>query len=453
MSELHSPQAERSIVGTLLAQPKCVGEVVTELMAEHFDSPAPRALYDAISVAYYAGTPVEPVAIAGPLAQPLSAMWACTESEAVERVVKLADSHSLNASPVREYGALIRRYAERRDLGKLAHSILAEVEKDEMDPGAIAGMISQRSLAIASNTIVVSEIENFGMSGRHFLRTLDFEREATKLGIDLGVQTGINAIDQFTRGIRPGRLFIMAGEPGVGKSSVAWKAGLNFAIRQAAKPPAQRMATLILSMEMGEYDSSTRFAQTLAEVDGEHIQDATLSAAEVAKIVTTWGQQKDIPLYLNYAPNLRCSQMLAIIAEGIRKYNVGFVIIDHFRTFDLDKRLSNTVDEDEEKARFLKEQIARTMNVAVLCLAHTRKPDAQRQAGRPYMADLRGSGQIAAHADVVSFIYRPIMYADQRKADDEEIHETDAEIIYRKNRQGALGVGKFYFDPATMSIH
>ena len=410
-------------------------------------------LYAEIHAAFYAGRPIEPVSIAGALAKNLREVWAMDdEAAAVERVAQLASQFSLSALPLREHAALIRRYAERRDLLKLAHSVIHEVEQDVMDPPAIAATISQRSLDIASSTVVASEIVGFGDAGRNFIRTLQFEQEAVRQGIDLGVKTGIRGIDDFTRGMRPGRLYMAAGEPGVGKSAVWWVGSLNFATAQAKKAPELRIGTLILSMEMGDQDSSSRFAQHLAQLDGEAIQDANVSGKELERIVKEWGKRKDIPLYLNYAPNLKASQMLALIAEAIRRHNVGYVVIDHFRTFDLDKRLDNKVDEDEEKARFLKEQIARSMNVAVVCLAHTRKPSGDYNSGRPHMADLRGSGQISAHADMVSFLYRPIVYAASKAIDEGEILETDAEVIHRKNRQGPIGTGKVYFDPSKMNI-
>jgi replicative DNA helicase len=119
--------------------------------------------------------------------------------------------------------------------------------------------------------------------------------------------------------------------------------------------------------------------------------------------------------------------------------------------FDLDQRLDNKLDEDEEKVRFLKEQIAATLNVAVICLAHTRKPDPASN-GRPKMSDLRGSYQVAAHSDFVSFIYRPRMYATQAQIDALKVKDTDAEMIWAKNRHSDPGSAEFYFDARSMLI-
>lgn len=145
--------------------------------------------------------------------------------------------------------------------------------------------------------------------------------------------------------------------------------------------------------------------------------------------------------------------MRALIVEAIRRYNVGLIVIDHFRMFDPDRRINNQNQEDEAKARFLKEDIAKDLNVAVVCLAHTTKLKREFSDGRPQLGDLRGSGQVAAHADIVTFMYRPWMYATENERAEGVYSESDAELLFRKNRNGALGTAEFEFHPALMKIN
>jgi replicative DNA helicase len=205
-------------------------------------------------------------------------------------------------------------------------------------------------------------------------------------------------------------------------------------------------------LEMGEEQSNLRLAQTIAQRDGGKLREGDIAPGDFKRITYEWGRRKDLPLYFNFASSLRVSQMRALVVEAIRRHNVGLVVIDHFRYFDLDKRLRNPIDEDEEKARFLSNSIAKDLNVACVCIAHTTKGIENTPDRRPNLSHLRGSGQVAAHADFVSFVYRPWTYADDRDKDIGAVSQTDAEMIWRKNRHGLDGIAGFFFDPATMNI-
>ena len=87
--------------------------------------------------------------------------------------------------------------------------------------------------------------------------------------------------------------------------------------------------------------------------------------------------------------------MRALIIEAIRPHNVGLVVIDHMRYFDMDRRYQRVEEEDEAKAKFLKQDIATQLNVAVMVLAHTTKAIEQREDCRPRLSDLRGGGIVA----------------------------------------------------------
>jgi replicative DNA helicase len=261
---------------------------------------------------------------------------------------------------------------------------------------------------------------------------------------------------------------MLAGEPGVGKSAVAWALAEAFARYQKAQHlkrrvdalangtmgdfEDKRIGTLVLSMEMGLEPSGARLAQTLTGFDGGRLREGEINDDEMKKLIQRWSAEEDLPLIFNFAPNFRMSQMRALIVDAIRRHNVGFIVIDHFRMFDPDRKVNNPNQEDEAKVRFLKENIAKELDVAVMCLAHTVKISREGSDGRPTLRDLRGSYQVAAHCDIVSFMYRPIMYATENEVTEGTVSATAAEMIYAKNRNGALGSQGFYADFSRMAI-
>jgi replicative DNA helicase len=445
----HNPEVEAALIGRLLERPALVGRVVgTLLEPRHFYGPANRLLYGAIVEAFFADEPIDALVIGETNAKMLAKLWQTDDRSAVRRVSELPT----NGAAVETTAALVRRDADYRELLLLADEIRELVGSESEEPDEIAGVLGQRALEITtSNVAVTQELTPLIDVGRQFYKDVQLRQSARDQGIELGAYFGLRAIDNYTNGLQGGELLICGGEPGVGKSAVWWRGALSFAERQLLRDEDKRVGTLILSLEMSPTPSAARFASMLGGLKGTDLREGRITSDQLEAVVGEFKRREKVPLWVNHAPTLRASQLRALIAEAIRKHNVGLVVLDHFRMWDLDRRLQNKNDEDEEKVRFLKEQIASSMNVALVCLAHTRKPDPSSN-GRPKMSDLRGSYQVAAHADFVSFIYRPAMYATDAQMERGDVTDKQAEMIWAKNRHGNPGSREFYFDPSQMFI-
>jgi replicative DNA helicase len=123
---------------------------------------------------------------------------------------------------------------------------------------------------------------------------------------------------------------------------------------------------------------------------------------------------------------------------------------------DTDRRYNNPNQEDEAKVRFLKENIAKDLNVAVMCLAHTIKVGRGQggESPKPRLSDLRGSGQVAAHADFVAMAWNPGAYMseDDRDLMDDVPEEGDMELLWVKNRFGSPSSAPYRFDAPKMRV-
>lgn len=454
MQPPHSLEAERSVLGRIMAAgPKTAGEVIgTLLAAEHFYAPAHASLYEAIYENYYADLPVDALTIGEKVSKRLAGVWSCSENDAIVRVRDMAIAQTTFQGNPLDHARVVKRHADLRDLLDLTGAVQGEIAKEERDPEEIAAILSERAMRIATSQLLTHELRSFGDLGRRYLDQARALADARARGVELGAYFGMGFLDKYLRGLKPTEMMICAGEPGVGKSAVIWKATMKFAERQMKKDEDKRVGSLILSLEMSEEQSNLRLAQTIAGLDGGRLREGNIDSDDFTNITYEWGRRKELPLYFNFASILRTSQMRALIVEAVRRHNVGLVVIDHFRYFDLDHRLRNPNDEDEEKARFLANSIAKDLNVAVICIAHTTKGIENTPDHRPTLSHLRGSGQVAAHADFVAFVYRPYAYAEDEDKAAGIVSETDAEMIWRKNRHGLDGIEPFYFEPSKMQI-
>lgn len=448
MRTTQATAAEVAVLARMLAEPRSIGDVAaTMLIGDHFYDPNARLLYDHLVEAFYADEATDPITVGTILAPRLARVWRCDEPEAIERVRKLATT--VNAGRAVDHAGVIKRAAEGRKLVDLAERITEAVERGELDPEVVAGQVAQDAMKIATGALQHADLVHFADAGRSFVREAQRSKAAHDQGIPLGVYIGVKAIDEELHGLLPSEVLISAGEPGVGKSIFWWRAALNFAAEQAKRAAERQIATLVLSFEMGETPSNGRVAQMLSGVQTADLRRGTLTDRDLKRIVDSWSARKDIPLYFNYASTVTTSQLRALVSEAVRKHNVGFVVLDHFRMFRMDRPPPNPVDHDEEKAAFLK-RMAMDLDIALVCLAHTRKID--DPTGRPRMSDLRGSGQISAFADFVNFIYRPAMYASEGELDRGVISQTDAEFIWGKSRHSKGGTSTFFFNLENMTV-
>lgn len=443
-------EAERSVIAGILATPKLAGEVVaTMLQPQHFADAALRRIYRTISDAYYGDDPIDPLTVGSLCSAELARIWRCEEPEAISRVQSLA-THG-GSDPV-AHARLVKRDSDYRDLLEVAADLARSVDSKAQEPTDLAGRVAQRTTRIATSTLLTNEVMSFADVGRAFVAHQRRLMAARKQGIELGAYFGLPFVDRYVRGLQPTELFFLAGEPGAGKSALVYKMAQKFAERQDQRPVDEQVGTLVLSLEMGCDTSAARLAQSVAQIDGGKLREGRTTDAELDSIIEGWRKLKSLPLYFNFTSTLRAGQMRAMIVEAIRRHNVGLVVIDHFRYFDMDRKYDRQLEEDEDKARFLKEDIAKELNVAVICLAHTTKGIEHSEGRRPTLSHLRGSGQVAAHADFVAFVHRPYKHATQKEIDEGTVLRTDAELIYEKNRHGLDGSVGFFFEPSTMHI-
>lgn len=446
----HDLDAEQSVVGQMLRNPRVHTAVVgTLLEPAHFYSDVLREIYGELVARHYADEPTDPLSVASTLGAKLGAKWEC-DGEEVRRRLGVLAAREFGGSPV-DHAKLVKRKADYRALLLLTYDLQASVHGEEDAPDVLAGNASHAAMQIATDTLLTQEIVDFRTLGQNYIREQRKLMAARAAGIEIGVYFGMSFIDSFTRGLRGSELLILGGEPGAGKSAVVWVATTAFAERQAMKPPDQRIATLVLSLEMAEEPSSMRIAQHITKMEGGKLREGRTTEADLSQIISEWGRRQGLPLYFNFASNMRASQLRALVVEAIRRHNVGLVVIDHFRYVEMDGDYKSSLEQEEALAKFLKQDVATQLNVAVLLLAHTTK--GLPEDGRPDLRHLRGGQLVSGHADYVGFVYRPYNYASQEEIDNQTVKRTDAELIWAKTRHGLEGTARFHFDPTIMEVH
>lgn len=280
-------------------------------------------------------------------------------------------------------------------------------------------------------------INNLAMRGQSggLLRVAEFLRKQMGLMEDamdadgqlLGYPWALTDLNTMTSGLQPGKLVIVGGRPGMGKSALAQNAAEATAFYDTDK------AVAVFQLEMPGAEMAGRSMASIARVDYNSI-------THPAQLETNGGWPKLTEAMKKLAAtNFYICDQPALTAEQIRirarqlhsKYPLSLVVVDYVQLIRLPGKQGRN-DELAEVTASLK-RLAKELDCCVVCLSQLNRDCERRSNKRPVLADLRDSGGIEADADVVIFVYRDEVYFPQSK--DQGI----AEIIVAKNRSGSVG--------------
>jgi replicative DNA helicase len=255
-------------------------------------------------------------------------------------------------------------------------------------------------------------------------------------------------------GLRPGRLIVLAGRPGMGKTVL-----MCALARRAAR---KGFGVDIYSLEIDRKELTARMlanalGATAFPLDYRDILSGRVVDSDIPRLAQLRDKFAEIPLSIDATPALRISQIESRakrtalrLARGGKKLDVVF--IDYLGLVSVgDRYKGNKVAELGDIALGAK-NMAKRLGCAVVLLSQLNRSVESRDDKRPLLSDLRESGNIEEHTDAVGFLYRPAYYDDQdpRKERDAEFADAalrranDLEIIWRKNRLGPTGTDKLY---------
>ena len=155
--------------------------------------------------------------------------------------------------------------------------------------------------------------------------------------------------------------------------------------------------------------------------------------SDFPKLADAAGRLDAAPIYIDDTPALSVLELRAKARrlKRERDANLGLILVDYLQLMRGPTRIDSREQEISTISRSLK-ALAKELEIPVMALSQLNRQVESRGDKRPMMADLRESGAIEQDADVVAFLYRPIVY-------DKDAEERDAEVIVAKQRNGPIG--------------
>ncbi len=253
-----------------------------------------------------------------------------------------------------------------------------------------------------------------------------------------GVPSPFEDLDSLTSGFQKSDLIIVAGRPGMGKTSFALNLCEHLAIKE--KTPVG-----IFSLEMSSEQLVTRLLCSEARIDSNKLRRGYLKSNEYAELAIVAGYLAEAPIYIDDSPGLSTLELRAKARRLKAEANVGMILVDYLQLVSVRERVENRQQQISLISRSMK-ALAKELGIPVVALSQlSRAVESRGGDKRPMLSDLRESGSIEQDADVVLFLFRPEVY----EGPDSE-NRGKAELIIGKQRNGPTGtVNLTFIDSCT----
>ena len=246
-----------------------------------------------------------------------------------------------------------------------------------------------------------------------------------------GVPTGIKPLDNITSGFQRSDLIIIAGRPGMGKTSFGLSVLMNAALAG--------YHCAFFSLEMSSEQLIQRLISGHAKINQKLLRIGGVNEEEIQRIEVAEKLIDTLPIWLDDTPAATIQHIrnrcIALKNQG----QLDIVFVDYLQIMGVSKGITIREQQISEISRGLK-AIAKEFNVPVIALAQVNRNVEKSADKRPKMSDLRESGAIEQDADIIMFLYRDIVYNENTPL--KEV----AEVIIEKHRNGDSGTVFVQFD-------
>jgi replicative DNA helicase len=413
--------AEQEVIGTCLLGSKHIPDAIDKLVAGDFYKNSHKVIFGAISELYREGTQIDLVSVSDLLKNN-------NQLDEAGSISYLAHLTSMIPTNIKNHCRIITDAAIKREI---------IIKFSEVVDTAFNGS-STTELLDNINNIVLSLRSDGKKEPKHIREILPKVMEEIETRYKdktpvTGISTGLKDLDRRMGGLNKSNYIIVAGRPGMGKTSLA----LKFA--ESASKNGE--VVLVFSLEMAEKRLASRLVSMESKVEGDRMRTGFMDSSDFPKIEKAMGKMSDRDIIIDDSSALTIAEITARTKKTNLKNKVSLVIIDYIQLMRGSRGSENRAKELTDISRGLL-ALAKDIDAPVVVLSQLNRGVEARKDKRPVMSDLKESGAMEEDADVVLLLYRDEEY---NKSPDNPNKGT-AEIIIGKGRDIGTWIVKVGFE-------
>ena len=405
-------EAEQSVLGSILIDMELQFEIISKLKEGDFYLESHKLIFAAMFQISSANTPVDLVTLSDVM----------EKNATLEKVGGIDYLTSLarmtpSAANYNYYLDIVKRDSTLRKLIRSADKISEDSRNSTDYLKSVA--FAEKCIYDISEQLDTSTLSNINTA---FNTILDkFENIQKDKDYFQGLKTGFTELDRMTNGLHAGNLVILAARPSIGKSTLAMNIVENIAIKEKA-------VCAFFALEMTKEELAQR---VMCSVGGVSNQSALKGKLEDEDWQRLWQAQKilnDTCIYVDDTSMTTCAEILSKCRRlKSREGKLDLVVVDHIQ-------LMNAIKSSDSRQQEITE-----LDIPVIALSQLSRQVTGRKGQKPVLSDLRESGAIEQDADIVMFIHRPDLAAEEKELEQGKVKKNVAQIIIAKNRAGECG--------------
>jgi len=462
----HCVEIEQALIGAILSYEDAYFHVAEFLRPGHFYEAVHGRIFEACAAMREEGRRCNPITVL-PLFRDDQVLkdLDCGPSMYFARLAGAAAP----LIAVKEYGRAVYEYAQRRRISNLAEDLAEKASALTVD-GSPGDIVTDAIKAFTEDPdLATSRVKRTQFDAGELMdRVVDRVNAVFRDGVqpaDVQPFCGSTDVHRALGGWKRKRLYVIAGRPGMGKSTV----GLSLLTRTAGKGHG----VLFLSLEMEEGELAERMLSDLCYGPGgspipyERIGNNQLEETELARLANAAIERSRLPIKFDVLTRPSLGRVRIVIQQVAQRMaaagqRLEVVCIDHIGLMELPgQQNENTATRIEALTGGLK-ALAKDLDIAVIGLCQLSRAVEQRDDKRPQLSDLRNSGGIEQDADVVVMLYREAYYLERRRENSgeketERLEQLDRcryalEFIVEKNRGGATKTVKLFANMGSSAV-
>ena len=417
----HNTDAEDSIISSVLIDNDCMVDILNIITPDDFYKTSNAIIFGAMCYLYSINEKIELITLTNRLQER-------GELEKVGGVTGIAKiTEEIPIAPVPEsYAKIIKDKAVKRKIIKTANNLYRTAFDETEATEDILNKAQREMMEIQLNTTsnracILRDAVEEAMERLDHLQKIK--------GRISGIPSGYSQIDRMTSGFQNSDLIILAGRPGMGKSSFIVNILENVAMND--------IPVAFFSLEMPRTQLVNRMLSRWSKLNGARFRGGGFSNEEWKRISDAAGSIYKNKLIINDSSDLSYMDIRRECRKYKQKYGIKLAAVDYLQITGGDKGVPRE-QEISSICRNMK-AMAKELDIPVICLSQLNRNLEQRPNKRPRLSDLRESGSLEQESDVVIFLYRDYVYNEKTE------NPKEAEVIFAKHRNGMLGSLKLEF--------